>query len=105
MAELVLFSDPTGKTVEVSAANPLPVTGGGGCGGDVNIHDSSGANITNGQQTMANSVPVVIASNQTAIPVTVATGEFQSLAAATTASGTVAATNGAGGVQIVAANV
>ena len=38
----------------------------------VNIHDSAGSNITNGQQTMANSVPVVIASNQTAVPVSAA---------------------------------
>lgn len=34
------------------------------------IRDSSGNAITNGQQVMAASVPVVIASNQTAIPVT-----------------------------------
>jgi len=44
-------------------------SGGGGSGTDVNIHDSSGNNIINGQKTMANSVPVVIASDQTAIPV------------------------------------
>lgn len=35
---------------------------------EVNIHDSAGNDINNGQQTMANSVPVVIASNQTAVP-------------------------------------
>lgn len=40
---------------------------------DVNIHDASGNNISNGQQTMANSVPVVVASNQTAIPVSAST--------------------------------
>lgn len=40
---------------------------------DVNIHDSAGNDIDNGQQTMANSVPVVIASNQTAVPVSAAT--------------------------------
>lgn len=32
--------------------------------------DSAGASITNGQKTMANSTPVVIASDQSAIPVT-----------------------------------
>lgn len=37
---------------------------------DVNIHDSLGNNITNGQKTMANSVPVVIASDQSTLPVT-----------------------------------
>lgn len=35
---------------------------------DVNIHDAGGNNISNGQQAMADSVPVVIASDQTAIP-------------------------------------
>lgn len=40
-----------------------------GIGTDVNIHDSAGAGILLGQQTMANSLPVTIASNQSAIPV------------------------------------
>lgn len=44
---------------------------GAGGGSDVNIHDSGANAINNGQQTMANSVPVVIASNQTAIPVSI----------------------------------
>jgi hypothetical protein len=48
--------------------------GGGSGSGDVNLHDASGADVTNGQQTMANSLPVVIASNQTAIPVTLSGG-------------------------------
>lgn len=34
---------------------------------DVNIHDAAGTNITLGQKTMAASVPVVIASDQTEI--------------------------------------
>lgn len=37
---------------------------------DVDIHDSNGADIDLGQNTMANSLPVVIASNQTPIPTT-----------------------------------
>lgn len=39
---------------------------------NVNIHDASGNNINNGQQTMANSVPVAIASDQSAVPVSAA---------------------------------
>ena len=50
--------------------NGSNISGGGGGGGDVNIHDAAGNNINNGQQTMANSVPVVVASNQTSIPTT-----------------------------------
>lgn len=37
----------------------------------VKIRDSGNLAINNGQQTMTNSVPVVIASNQTAIPVSI----------------------------------
>ncbi|MGH7975013.1 MAG: hypothetical protein ACREBR_05780 [bacterium] len=37
----------------------------GGVGSNVNIHDASGANIILGQKTMANSVPVVLPSDQT----------------------------------------
>lgn len=48
----------------------FPITSSGGSATDVNIHDSLGNNITNGQKTMANSVPVVIASDQTSLPVT-----------------------------------
>lgn len=36
--------------------------------GTVRIKDSAGGNINNGQQFMANSLPVVIASNQSAVP-------------------------------------
>ncbi len=36
---------------------------------DVNIHDSDGADDTNGQKTMANGLPVTIASDQSPIPV------------------------------------
>lgn len=50
------------------------ISAGGGGGGNVNIHDATGAAINNGQQTMANSVPVVIASNQSAIPISDSAG-------------------------------
>lgn len=39
---------------------------------DVNIHDSAGLDINLGQQTMAASVPVVLASDQAAIPTSAA---------------------------------
>ncbi len=45
-------------------------TGGGGPTSDVNLTEVGGAAIALGQTTMANSLPVVIASDQTAIPVT-----------------------------------
>ena len=53
--------------------------GGGGGGGEVNIHDSLGNNIINGQQTMANSLPVVIASNQSPLVVNSNNGQSQTL--------------------------
>lgn len=37
---------------------------------DANIHDSAGLDINRGQQTMANSLPVAIASDQGPIPTT-----------------------------------
>lgn len=45
------------------------VTGTVTIAGTVNIKDSTGDNIDTGQQTAANSLPVVIATNQTAIPI------------------------------------
>lgn len=44
--------------------------GGGGGGGDVNLTQVGGVAIALGQAAMAASLPVVLASNQTAIPVT-----------------------------------
>src|SRR5580765_5030033 len=44
--------------------------GGGGAASDVNIADVGGAAIALGQAAMAASLPVVIASDQTAIPIT-----------------------------------
>ncbi len=60
--------------VRQSGTTPIPgelaVTGSGSSGGDVNITEVGGAAISLGQKTSANSFPVVIASDQSAIPVT-----------------------------------
>lgn len=83
MAQYIRFPAPT------SASNT-----------NVNIHDASGNNISNGQQTMANSVPVVIASNQTAIPTSAAANTNGSIVnqalTATTASSSAAPANAVG---------
>jgi hypothetical protein len=57
--------------VGVSAANPLPITITSGLPNplNVNIADFGGSPVTIGQQLSAASLPVVIASNQSAIPV------------------------------------
>lgn len=44
--------------------------GGGGGGGDVNLTQVGGTAVTVGQKAAAASIPVVIASNQTGVPVT-----------------------------------
>ena len=81
-----------GSAVDASASNPLPVT-------------VSNAN-TNGQTTMANSAPVVLASNHTAIQVTVGGTEYETVAASQTAQtlGPTGATGDSiGGVLIIPA--
>lgn len=91
---------PLVNGLPVSDANPLPTTGGGGGGGAVTIADGADvaegsttddpvtdpsepgttigllkglldSAVTLGQATMANSVPVVIASNQSDVPVSI----------------------------------
>lgn len=47
----------------------IPGGGSGGSGGDVNITDIGGVDITLGQKAMAASFPVVLASDQSAIPI------------------------------------
>lgn len=59
-----------GSAVDASASNPLPVT----------VENAN----TNGQATMANSAPVAIASNQSAIPVKAGQGEYEAVAASAT---------------------
>lgn len=46
------------------------IGGGGGVSSDVNLISVGGSAISLGQQDMAHSIPIVIASNQSAIPVT-----------------------------------
>lgn len=58
------------SAVDASATDPLPVT----------VSNSN----TNGQSTMANSAPVVIASNQTAVPVSNGQTEYETVAASQT---------------------
>lgn len=89
----ITASSTTTLTITTGTGIPALTGGGGGSGGgdvnlaeiggtatkqtvagaiDVVINDSAGTPITynaNGQATMANSAPVVIASNQTAVPV------------------------------------
>lgn len=48
--------------------------GGGGVEADVNLNQVGGVAITLGQKAMAASIPVVIASNQSSFPVTIAAG-------------------------------
>lgn len=51
-------------------ASPGGSGGGGGVGSDVNLIEVGGSAIALGETTMANSFPVVIASDQTPIPIT-----------------------------------
>lgn len=67
-----------GSAVDASATNPFPVV--------IN---------TNGQATMANSTPVAIASNQSAVPVKNGQAEYETVAASQTAQ-TIGATGGTG---------
>lgn len=55
------------------ATGELLVTGGGGGGGDVNLTEVGGVAITLGQKAMAASLPVVVASDQSALTVQQAT--------------------------------
>lgn len=86
------------KPLKVNDAGELLVTSGGGGGAtDVNLTEVGGAAIALGQAVMAASLPVVIASNQTAIPISgsVTTGgltDTQLRATPVPVNGTVAAT-------------
>lgn len=59
---------------------------------NVNLNQVGGAAIALGQTTMANSLPVVLASNQSAIPVTQSTSPWVVSLTSTTITGTVAVT-------------
>ena len=56
--------------LQVNASGQLITSGGGGGGGDVNLVEIGGAALAFGQATMADSLPVVLASDQSPLPVT-----------------------------------
>lgn len=56
--------------LKVNADGSINVVGGGSGGSNVNLTEVGGNPITTGQATMANSLPVVIASDQSSIPTT-----------------------------------
>ncbi len=63
-------NDSTGQPVAVGTTNPLPVTlTSGATDQDVNLVAVGGVAVAAGQGLMAASVPVAIASNQSAVPV------------------------------------
>jgi hypothetical protein len=68
------FIDNSGNLEGVSASNPLPVTIDGGLANplNVNIADYGGVATSLGQKTSASSMPVVIASDQSAVPISAA---------------------------------
>jgi hypothetical protein len=107
-----------GNLVGVSSSSPLPVSIDGDIVlGNVNIEEFGGTPVTIGQQLMAASMPVVIASNQSAIPSsqsgswTIAVNNFPATQAVTQStspwvvSGTVTANAGTGTFAISAASL
>lgn len=71
MATTIIKSATSDNQALVDSTGHLYVTTGGGSGGslDTNLTEVGGAPITEGQKTMANSLPVVIASDQSPINV------------------------------------
>ena len=68
---LVAGENPSGnqQPLQTDASGALIVTPEAGSTGNVNLTEVGGAAISEGQKTMANSLPVVIASDQSAIPI------------------------------------
>ena len=58
----------------IAASEALALAGGGGATSTVNLTQVGGTNVSLGQAAMAASIPVAIASNQSAVPTTVAAG-------------------------------
>lgn len=56
--------------IRADVSAPGGAGGGGGTGSDVNLIEVGGQSIALGETTMANSLPVVIASDQTPVPIT-----------------------------------
>lgn len=71
-------------------------SGGGGGGGNVNVTQWGSSATTLGQKAMAASVPVVLASNQTSIPVTQGTSPW--VVSGSVTPGTTAATYAAAAI-------
>ncbi len=68
-----MSSYSSGKAIvflQAELSSPGGSGGGGGVGSDVNLIEVGGASIALGQAAMAASLPVVIASDQSAIPIT-----------------------------------
>jgi hypothetical protein len=86
---------------------PLALTGSG-TDQDVNLVSVSGTAITLGQKVMASSLPIVIASDQSAIPVTTtpsgtADVNLKQVGGTTTLTGGVAGSQGIGGLAAIGA--
>lgn len=87
---VLLMYGPADDPILVTSGTPLPTTGGGGGGGggDVNLIEVGGTALALGQGLMAASLPVVLASNQSALPVTAASLPLPSGAATSVLQGT-----------------
>lgn len=72
VSPVILWADPTTHALLTSG-------GGGGGGGNVNITQVGSSNITLGQKTMANSFPVTLASDQSALPVSLTSTTITSI--------------------------
>ncbi len=91
-----MSSYTSGKAIvhlQAELASPGGSSSGGGAGSDVNLIEVGGAAIALGQAAMAASLPVVIASNQTAIPVS---GSFSSASVGATGAAVPASADYAG---------
>jgi hypothetical protein len=65
------FNGGSDNQLKVNADGSINVNTGGGGGSNVNLTEVGGATINLGQTTMANSLPVTIASDQSPIPITI----------------------------------
>ena len=66
MPTLVQFQNASGQPEVVSAANPLPVTGGGGGSGDVNLTEIAGNAVTTGNGSVTSgTLRITIADDST----------------------------------------
>ncbi len=100
-----MFRQSGNSAAGASASGELLVTGGGsGPGSDVNLEEVGGVAISLGQKTMAASLPVVIASNQSAVPIlsgfSVVAYDFVSLAVAALTDTYTFKTGGSGGSTV-----